>query len=67
MSRIGPFDWDEAKRAANLRKHGIDFAEVVHFDFASAVIIRDDRKGYGEIRYRAFAPLKGRLHALVFT
>jgi uncharacterized DUF497 family protein len=32
MPKIGPFDWDEAKRAANLARHGIDFAAVVRFD-----------------------------------
>lgn len=23
------YEWDEAKRKANLRKHGVDFADVV--------------------------------------
>jgi uncharacterized DUF497 family protein len=29
----GPYAWDERKRAANLRKHGVDFAIVQDFDF----------------------------------
>jgi hypothetical protein len=34
----GRFVWDERKRTANLRKHGIDFAIVERFEFDSAVI-----------------------------
>jgi uncharacterized DUF497 family protein len=30
-------------------------------------VLRDDRKNYGEERYRAYGTIKGRLHALVFT
>ena len=67
MDQIGPFTWDEAKRASNREKHGVDFSESKHFEMESAVVLRDDRKDYGEVRYRAFGPLKGRLHALVFT
>ena len=67
MREIGPFRWDEAKRAANKAKHGVDFAEAEFFEFDSAMVLPDDRKNYGEIRFRAFGLIKGRLHALVFT
>jgi uncharacterized DUF497 family protein len=40
--------WDEAKRASNLAKHGLDFAESVHFDFDAALLDIDDREDYGE-------------------
>jgi uncharacterized protein len=30
--------WDEPKRLANIDKHGFDFADVVFFDWANAVI-----------------------------
>jgi uncharacterized DUF497 family protein len=30
--------WDEPKRAANLEKHGFDFADVDDFDWAAAFI-----------------------------
>jgi len=31
------FEWDEAKNAANIRKHGIDFADVINiFDHPMA-------------------------------
>jgi hypothetical protein len=58
---------DERKRSSNLRKHGVDFAIVQNFDFETALVLRDDRKNYGEQRYRAYGAINGRLHALVFT
>lgn len=30
--------WDEPKRLANLHKHGFDFADVVYFEWETAVI-----------------------------
>ncbi len=42
--------WDEAKRASNLAKHGLDFADVVRFDFDTALHEIDDRENYGESR-----------------
>ena len=30
--------WDEPKRIANVRKHGLDFADVVDFEWETAVI-----------------------------
>jgi len=59
--------WDERKRASNLKKHGVDFAIVQNFNFETALVLRDDRKNYGEVRYRAFGMINGRLHALAFT
>jgi len=44
------FEWDEAKRAANLRKHGIDFRDA-GLVFAGATVTREDRHhSYGEQR-----------------
>ena len=61
------FSWDERKRLSNLRKHGIDFAIVERFEFDTAIIVVDDRRDYGETRYRAFGLIDDRLHALIFT
>lgn len=61
------FIWDERKRTANLRKHGIDFASVERFEFDTAVIAIDDRREYGEVRYRGFGVIDERLHVLIFT
>jgi uncharacterized DUF497 family protein len=61
------FEWDPAKRAANLAKHGLDFADVAEFDWLNAIIRVDDRKDYGEIRFRAWAMFRGRMHSVAFT
>lgn len=63
----GRFSWDERKRVTNLSKHGVDFAIVERFDFNTAIITIDDRQNYGEVRYRAFGDIDGRLHVLIFT
>jgi uncharacterized protein len=63
MTIAGLYAWDERKRASNLRKHGVDFAIVQNFDFETALVLRDDRKNYGEERFRAYGSIHGRLHA----
>ena len=61
--RHGPvrYEWDEAKRAANLAKHGVDFA-------TSSASTGDARSSsgptpydYGEARIVAYGPLDGRV------
>ncbi len=45
------FEWDEAKRQANIDKHGVDFADLeVLFD-GETVTVPDDRFDYGEDRF----------------
>lgn len=59
--------WDEAKRNANLVKHGVDFGILRNFDWSTAVVTIDDREDYGELREIAFGYIDVRLHALAFT
>ena len=47
------FEWDEAKRFSNLRKHGVDFIRVLDFDWETAVRFEDNRRPYGEERWLA--------------
>jgi uncharacterized protein len=61
------WDWDEAKRQTNLRKHGIDFAALAQFDWTTAQIEPDNRRDYGEDRFIAVGSIKDRLHKLIFT
>ena len=61
------FGWDEAKRAANLAKHGVAFAEAEGLDWSAALVRADLRADYGEVRLVAMAPIEDRLHVLVFT
>ena len=60
-------DCDPAKNAANIKARAISFDTVADFDFDTALIVVDDRKDYGETRYRALGRIAGRLHALVFV
>ncbi len=59
--------WNEAKRASNLAKHGLDFADTVHFDFDTALVEADDRRDYGERREIALGWCGLRLCVLVFV
>ena len=61
------YDWDEAKRAENHVKHGIDFALVDAFEWDSALIAPDARRDYGELRYSAFGLIEDRLFNPVFA
>lgn len=60
-------EFDPAKHAANLAKHGLSLAEAEEFDFAAAVVVPDDRFDYGEVRFRAFAYANSQGRCLVFT
>lgn len=44
------FTWDEAKRQANLNKHGLDFADVEQVFAGPMAIFEDTRETYGEQR-----------------
>jgi uncharacterized DUF497 family protein len=59
-------EWDEAKRAANFVKHGLDFADVASLDWNDATIIEDNRFAYPEPRFWAFAKGNGRYHVVTF-
>jgi len=55
------YEWDEAKHLANLRKHGIDFADVPSVFGGDTVTVEDDRFDYGEQRFVTFGLLQGRV------
>jgi uncharacterized DUF497 family protein len=57
------FEWDETKRLANLKKHGIDFADVPAMFDGDVFTIQDERFDYGETRYITFGLLK--FHVIV--
>ena len=58
--------WSEAKREENLRKHRMDLADAVEFDFVTA-LIEEDRDVRHETRYRAIGWVRDRLCFLVYT
>jgi len=61
------FDWDEKKRLINIRKHGIDFADVPAIFELDTVTVIDDRVDYGETRYQTLGLLKARVIMVVHT
>jgi uncharacterized protein len=61
------FEWDEAKRLANLQKHGVDFRDAPEMFTGKMVIALDRRVDYGEERYIGFGVLQGRVMAVVFS
>jgi uncharacterized DUF497 family protein len=59
--------FDAAKNERNIATRSLSFERAAEFDFLQAKTLIDDRRDYGEIRFRAFGPLDGRLHALVYA
>lgn len=60
--------FDPAKNEANIRERGLPFSLVKdEFDWATAQVIEDRRREYGERRYRALGLIETRLHALIYT
>ena len=51
------FEWDEAKRRSNIRRHGIDFAVVAKVLDGATITFLDDRFDYGERRFRTYGLL----------
>lgn len=60
-------EWDEAKRAANILKHDVDFSIVDGFDWNAADISEDIRRDYGEQRWIAMVPFEERLYVVVYV
>jgi uncharacterized protein len=62
------FEWDDAKAALNLARHGVSF-EVARlaFDDAFAVVREDRRRDYGEERFVLLGAVQERLLAVAFT
>jgi uncharacterized protein len=61
------FEWDPAKREANLRKHGIDFVRAVRIFEVPVLERQDRRRDYGEPRFVAVGLVEEILLAVVYT
>jgi len=59
--------FDPKKNADNIRDRQLSFDEVSGLEWASAVVLEDERKDYGERRFRVFGYIEERLYAVVFT
>ncbi|WP_342714431.1 BrnT family toxin [Bradyrhizobium sp. B024] len=58
-------EFDPNKDKSNIIKHGISLARAREFDLVK--LLEDDRKNYGETRYRAFGFVGKVGHVLAFT
>jgi len=62
----GGFEWDDAKAASNLAKHGVSFAYARSaFDDPAGIEVVDDRRDYGEERFNLIA--KSPDHIVLFV
>lgn len=59
--------WDEAKRRANLRKHGLDFADAEVAFAGIACTIEDSRFDYGEQRFVTLCMLRDTVVVMAHT
>ena len=59
------FEWDPKKNAANIRKHGIDFRDVVSIFEVPCKEGADERFDYGERRMIAYGQIGP--HVVVVT
>lgn len=60
-------EFDLVKNARNIALRGLPFDLVTHFDFDSALIRRDVRHDYDEVRFQAVGLIGNQLYFLVFT
>jgi uncharacterized protein len=61
------FAWDETKRRANLRKHGIDFADAEEIFSGFTLSVEDTRQVYGEQRLLTLGLLQDQVVSVTHT
>ncbi|MEO5332931.1 MAG: BrnT family toxin [Magnetococcus sp. YQC-5] len=59
--------YDPTKDACNQEKHGLSLQEAIHLNWDNALIWKDTRHDYGEVRQVALATLGNRVHVVVFV
>ena len=60
------FDWADNKNAENIRKHGIDFNDVIEIFNGPMIVNLDDRVNYDEDRYIGTGFLKNMIAIVIF-
>jgi uncharacterized protein len=61
------FEWNDAKDAANWRKHGLGFREAAEIFRGYVLTGEDTRRDYGERRLIGLGEYGGEVIRLVFT
>lgn len=60
------YEWDERKRLSNLKKHGLDFVDIITVFEAPHVVTPSAYVGVGK-RYLAIGLFEGRYVTIVYT
>ena len=60
-------EFDPAKDAGNLEKHGLSLALAAELDWDASLVWVDERYDYGELRMIALAPDTGILYCVAFV
>lgn len=60
------FEWDENKNLENIRKHRIDFNDVVEIFSGPMIVNIDDRFDYGEDRLIGVGFMKSMIAIVIF-
>jgi len=61
------YEYDPAKNAANMAKHGFPLSDAVLLDWDTAVTYPDTRHDYGEDRKKALGHIGARLYCVIFV
>ena len=61
------FAWDETKRRANLKKHGIDFLDAEKIFSGITLTAEDTREAYGERRSLTLGLLEDQVVSVTHT
>lgn len=61
------FEWNEAKRAQNRDKHGVDFLDAALIFEGPTLVREDDRKDYGETRWIALGMVENTVYVVTYT
>ena len=63
----GLAQFDPAKDAANLVKHGVSLTLAAGLEWPMLLAKQDDRRDYGEMRMIGYAPIGARVFCVVFA
>jgi uncharacterized protein len=61
------FAWDETKRRANVKKHGIDFVDAEKIFNGVTLTAEDTREAYGERRFLTLGLLDDQVVSVTHT
>jgi uncharacterized protein len=61
------FAWDDTKRRANLKKHGIDFVDAEKIFRGVTLTAEDTRESYGEQRFLTLGLLDDQVVSVTHT